>query len=124
MLGSTLVFLFTSFFLFSYKVFNVFKCYAEQNKEKIRNAEDERKRLERELGLLDDEENEASKNKENNPNVTASTRERRAQGTVLPTSDEVIILPGEVASETEEKEESENSNIDNNVEEENESSQN
>ena len=100
------------------------KRRAEQNKEKIRNAEDERKRLERELGLLDDEENEASKNKENNPNVTASTRERRAQGTVLPTSDEVIILPGEVASETEEKEESENSNIDNNVEEENESSQN
>ena len=101
------------------------KLRAEQNRERARNAEDERKRLERELGLCDDEE-EVSENKESNPNVTASTRERRAQGTVLPTSDEVIILPGEVSNETEteEKGESESLDINNNVEEENESSEN
>ena len=77
------------------------KRKAEMAKERVRNAEDERKRLERELGLIDDEE---PTSKENTPSVTASVREKRGQGTVLPSSDEVIILPGEVTkSEEEEK---------------------
>ena len=80
------------------------KRKAEMAKERVRSAEDERRRLERELGLSDDEETSV---KENSPSVTASTREKRAQGTVLPTSDEVIILPGEVSENSEEAKEEE-----------------
>ena len=80
------------------------KRRAEKNREAARSAEDERKRLERELGLVDDEE----ESKEIAPNVTASTREKRGQVTELPSSDEVIILPDNL--EAEQKEESSNIN--------------